>query len=261
MKKNFLFLLLLILSPVFSHAQNVENIAGIGAQLILDTAGGYTMPRIFSLVPNSPAYQSLNATDYIIKVNDISCKDKTIEEVVALIRGVVGTSVKITTGDTKEGKNPKNFTLTRVGMQIPVAQPAAPPPDPATTFFEACDNEAKQLKKNGVEIIKTFNSECGNFFFNFNAESGMYRIRVFTMEEKGKGAYTPSFSATAKVFDGDNEAGATELARSGATDKNSYMVAQLDGAVTFKRTCVGVVGIIIHDDIKKCRGMYVIVYK
>src|SRR4051812_48383574 len=99
--KKFLFsIFFMALSGACLHAQ---VIAGIGAQLTLDTTGGYTMPRIFSLVPRSPAYDALNATDYIIKVNDVLCKNKTIEDVVALIRGAEGTPVKITTAFTKEG--------------------------------------------------------------------------------------------------------------------------------------------------------------
>lgn len=259
MKKYLSFLILLLCISSISFAQGIQNIAGIGAQLIIDTTGGYTMPRIFALVPNSPAYQSLNATDYIMKVDDVSCRNKTIEEVVAMIRGEAGTKVKITTAPAKNGHHAKDTVLLRVGMQVPVANNA--PPDPLAAFNEACESEVRQLKKNGVEVIKTFNSDCGNYFFNFNAESGKYRVRVITMEEKAVNPNAPVPNTAAKVYDGDNEAGAVALIKSGSVDKGSYATTQLEGGITFNKSCVGVISITMHDDLKKCKGMYIIVYK
>ena len=257
MKKHLLTILFfLVMLPAF--AQNI--IGGIGAQLFLDTAGGFTMPRIMSLIRNSPAYDTLKATDYIMKVDDVSCKDKTIEEIVGMIRGEAGTKVKITVADTKQGARPREYTLTRASMQV-AAPPNAAPPDPVPAFNAACDNEVKQLKKKGFEIIKTYTSECGNFFFNFNAVAAAYHVHVYTMEEKGAGANAPAFYATAKVFDGDHEADATELSKLPSTTTGAAATGHLEGTVTFKRDCVGVVGITIHDDVKKCKAMYVIVYK
>ena len=256
MKKILLFFLFTNLVLTASVAQ---NIGGIGAQLFLDTAGGHTMPRIQGLVPNTPAYQYLNATDYIIKVDGVSCKDKTIEEVVAMIRGEAGTNVKITVADTKEGKRPRDYDLQRVGMQLPASAP--PPPDPLTAFNTDCENEVKLLKRQHSEIVKALTSDCGDFFFNFNAEKGQYHICVLAMEEKGTTANTPGFYATAKVFDGDNEAAAIPLSKAAPKDGGKYVAAQLEGTVTFKKTSVGTIAINIHDDVKKCRGMYIIVYK
>jgi hypothetical protein len=265
MKKCLFFLILILFINIISFAQGIQNIAGIGAQLILDTVGGYSMPRIFALVPNSPAYQSLNATDYIVKVDNVSCRNKTIEEVVALIRGEVGTNVKITTAPTKDGSHSKDTVLIRVGMQVPVANnaPQSPPnpPDPLTAFNDACENEAKQLKKTGVEVIKTYNSDCGNYFFNFNAETGKYRVRVITMEEKSVDPNSPAPGTTAKVYDGDNENGAVTLIKTGSSDKSSYTTTQFEGGISFNKPCVGVISITVHDDLKKCKGMYIIVYR
>ncbi len=250
--KKIIFFLLFFIGC--NNIANAQVIAGIGAQLILDTTGGYTMPRIFSLVPRSPAYAALNATDYIIKVNDVPCKNKTIEDVVALIRGVEGTPVKITTAHTKDGINAKDTSLIRVSIQI------GNQPDPVAAFNEACETEANQLKKSGSEIIKTFNSDCGNYFFNFNADAGVYHIRMYTLDSREKPTDKSAFSATEKVFDGDNEAGAIELTKQEPKAGNP-IVAQLEGTITFKRSCVGVVGITINDDVKKCRALFITVYK
>ncbi|MCD6011577.1 MAG: ctpB [Flavipsychrobacter sp.] len=239
----------------FTVSSFAQTIGGIGAQLFTDTTGGFTMPRILSLVPNSPAYDSLRATDYIIKVNGASCKNKTIEEVVAMIRGIAGTKVHITVADTKQGARPREYDLTRVSIQV------AGPPDPVPAFNAWCENEAAQLKKKGFEIVKTFTSDCGNYFFNFDAEAGGYRIRVYSMEEKGPGASTPGYTAAAKVFDAGNEPSAVQLARSPSTESGTSTINQLDGSVTLNRDCIGNIGIAITGDQNKCKALYIIVYR
>ncbi len=247
---KYLIAFLFILTSVQCQAQ---NIGGIGAQLIMDTTGGWTMPRIFSLVPGSPAYDSLRATDYIISVNDISCRNKTIEEVVALIRGEAGTMVTVTTANTKEGEAPRVHQLKRVGMNIP--QPA----DPKDAFFANCDNAVKALKQTGATIVKTFNSDCGNYFFNFDGAAGKFHIRIIAMtdpaDKSGLG-----FRISGKVFDNEHESEATDL---GIIDSKKGVngAAQTEGSVSFTKDCVGTIAVTIHDDNKKCHAMYVVIYK
>jgi hypothetical protein len=245
MKKYLLSILYLLILALPSLAQ---NIAGIGAQLMIDTAGGFTMPRIISLVQKTPAWDSLKPNDYIISVNDISCRNKTIEEVVSLIRGEAGSIVKIAVADTKQGARTKEYNLKRVSMQIA---------DPATAFYANCDNEAKQLKRNGATIIKTYNSDCGNFFFNFDAGNGSYHIRITTLAENPDGTNPPRYTLSAKVFDSDHESDAITFGNPETKDG----ISQLDGTVTFTRNCVGVVSLNITGDLKKCLAMYVMVYK
>ncbi len=254
MNKLILAIFLFLTVSVSAIAQNI--IGGIGAQLFLDTVNGFTMPRIMSLVPGSPAYDTLKATDYIMSVNGVSCKDKTIEEVVSLIRGEAGTKVHIKVADTKQGVRPREYDLTRVSINT------GAPADPIPAFNSWCDEQAKQLKKKGFEIIKTFNSDCGNYFFNFNAESGGYRVQVYTMEDKGSGTYTPGFTLSAKVYDGNNEAGAVSLNAIPPVQAGNTAIAQSAGTITFSKDCVGVVGITItNNDAKKCKAMFVTVYR
>ena len=224
-------------------------------KFFIDTAAGHTLPRIQALIPNSPALGKLKATDFIMSVNDVSCKDKTIEEVVSQIRGEVGTNVHITVADNHDGDHPRTYDIPRVSIQL------APPADPSTAFFTYCDNEVKTLRNKGVEIVKTFNSDCGNFFFNFEAEPREYHVRVMTMEVKGTGTYTPGFYPTARVFENDNEASAVDIAKVAPHDGGNFMVAQLYGDINFKKSCVGVVSINLHDDASKCHSMFVVVYK
>ncbi len=247
---KYLIAFLLLIASTRCQAQ---NIGGIGAQLILDTTGGWTMPRIFSLIPGSPAYDSLRATDYIMKVNDFDCRDKTIEDIVSHIRGEAGTMVTVVTANTKEGQAPRIHELKRVGMNIP--QPA----DPKDAFFANCDNAVKSLKKTGATIIKTFNSDCGNYFFNFDGSNGKFHIRIIAMtdpaDKSGSG-----FQISARVFDNDHESDATDL---GSLDSKNAVsgAAQTEGSVSFTKDCVGTIAISVHDDNKKCHAMYVMVYK
>lgn len=246
MKKNFLLLFFLLL---FGNVQ-AQNIGGIGAQLIVDSTDGYTMPRIYSLIQRSPAWDSLRATDYIIKVNDVSCKNKPLEDIVAMIRGVAGTSVKITTADTKEGKSPRDHTLVRVSMQVAGV-------DPTATFYDACDKETEALRKSGSEVLKTFNSDCGNYFFNLNADAGTYHVRAFFMADKSN----TSAPAKTKVFDNDNEKEAVTLAVTSSSNKGDYTVVQQDGTITFRRDAVCTISVTFPDGGKRCAAMYIVVYK
>ena len=250
MMKKYLIALVLVIT---CGAASGQNIAGIGAQLIMDTTGGWSMPRIFALVQGSPAYDSLRATDYIIEVNGTSCKDKPLDAIVALIRGEAGTTVTVTTANTKEGEAPRKHELRRVGMNVP--QPA----DPKDAFLSACSADVKTLKKSGKNIVKTFNSDCGDFFFNFDGGNAQFHIRIYALtdvaDKSGKG-----FTASARVFDNDHEADAISIpALDAKTAVNG--VAQTEGAITFTRDCVGTIGISMHDDDKKCRALFVVVYK
>lgn len=253
MKKHLTTIFIILITSCSSLAQN--TIGGIGAQLIIDTSGGYTMPRIMSLVQGSPAYDKLKATDFIMSVNGTSCKDKSIEDVVGMIRGVAGTTVHITVADTKLGAHPREYDLIRVAMQV------AGPPDPVPAFNNWCENDLSRLKKTGFEIIKTFPSDCGNYYFNFDAEAGGYYIRVYSMEEKVSGTHIAGYTISAKVFDASNELQAKQLNPSPSVEVDNTKILQLNGSITFNRDCVGNVAITIGDDTKKCKAIFVAVYR
>ena len=252
MNKIFLTLLLSFISILPAMGQDI--IGGIGAQLILDTAGGHTMPRIFRTIPNTPAYDSLNATDYIIKVNGISCRDKTMNEVVNMIRGKAGTTVHITVADTKQGEHPRSYNLARVGMNVPA------PPDPVAAFNKWCDQEANSVRGKGFTLIRSFSSDCGNYFFNFNAERGSYHVRLYTLIV-GTGKSKKAFTASAKVFNSDHEDKAITLKPLPPVQQGNITVAKSEGVITFNSEGIGAISTSIQDNAKKCRAMYIIVYK
>lgn len=256
MRKYFITVSLII-SAAISFAQ--QQFGGIGAQLFLDTMGGHTMPCVQGMLPNSSADKYLKATDFIIKVNGISCLDKNMQEVVGMIRGEVGTTVKITVADTKEGKNPREYDMVR-GAITSAPAPGSAPVDPAIAFNAQCETEVARMKKGGSQIIKTFPSECGNYFFNFNAEAHAYHIKVMALQDKETDAANP-FSLSVRVFDNANEASATQLPEYGVKDAGASGRIDINGEITFKKECVATINVIPHNDVKKCRAMYIVVYK
>jgi len=246
------YLIAFFLFLSFASAASAQMLGGIGAQLILDTAGGTTMPRIMTLIPHTPADSYLHATDYIMSIDGISCKDKTIEEVVSMIRGDTGTHLKIVVADTKEGKRPRNYDLTRRAL------PGIAPLDPIEAFNAWCNNEVQLLKAKRASIIKTYNATCGDRFFNFEAEARNYHVLVMTMEDKDASV---ADHATARVFDNDNEATAIALAQMDPHDQGKTIIARCGGGVTFSKACVGAVNVQMHGDVSKCHGIYVVVYR
>jgi hypothetical protein len=253
--QKILWLLVCICIAIHSNAQNT---GGIGAMLAIDSSEGYRMPIIRKVLPNSPAAASLKDSMFILKVNETSCRDKTIEEVVGMIRGEAGTHVKLTAADNKQGRHAKDYDLIRAV----IAQPGAPPTDIVTAFNNECDNGVKLLKKQGRDIVQTFTSECGDFYFNFNAGPGTYHVRVFTIAE-GTGPQGTGANAQAKISDSNNEPGTVQLTLTGIRGTNNAHIVQLDGEITFGKTGVGTIGIQIdrQADISKCKAMYIVVYK
>jgi hypothetical protein len=254
---KFLITIVLLLSVTAARAQ---NIAGIGAQLLMDTTGGYTVPRIAGLVAGSPADNVLKATDYIIMINGVSSKNVPLDEVVGMIRGEAGTHVSIIVADTKEGKRPRTYMLTRVGMQMAGGAQQAPP-DPTAVFYEWCDARVKELTAKGASILKTYNSACGNYFFNFDATPGEYHVCIYSMEVKGSDGYNQGHTTAARVFDNEHEADATKINKTELQTVGNMLVSTTEGEAIFKKSGVGVVNTQVVDDHYKCHNMYVVVYR
>lgn len=255
--KIILFVLsFVLLGVVSSHAQ---NIGGIGAMLAIDSSGDSRLPVIRNILPNSPAAGTLKENLFILKVNDVSCKNKTIEEVVGLIRGAVGTHVKLQAADNKEGKHTIDYDLVRAVIQQPPSNSAGI--DPVTAFNTWCEAEVKLLRRKEHEIVKTFESECGNYFFNFNAsEPGIYHTRMYTLEDKSVSA---SFAATASVADANNEADAKTLAKGSPYLASWGIVTTSQGDIQIKRPGVGLISVKITPLTQepKCKALFIAVYK
>ena len=241
---------------------SAQNIGGIGAMLNIDSADGYTMPRILKMVPASPAAVSLKEGWYILTVNGTSCKDKNIQDVVGLIRGEVGTHVILSVADNKQGKNATDKDMMRI--ILPQAQDNTVNTDNTQPFYDWCEGEAKQLRKQRHLVVKTFNSECGDYFFNFNADTGTYHLELFTMEAKAQNASPGHVSEVkARIFDNRNESAAIWLKAAASTDMGDYTKGMLSGDIHFSRPGVGVVSTTLPaaGAAGKCMAMYIVVYK
>ncbi|MES2702345.1 MAG: PDZ domain-containing protein [Bacteroidota bacterium] len=258
LRSLFLLLLFCLTSGYVECGAQVTG--GIGAVLKLDTAkDGTTLPRIQNVVPGSPAAQSLKDGLYIVAVNDLQCKNESLEKIVGAIRGEVGTKVSIAVTEDQKGKHAKAYVLVRAAIQQP--GPGTQPADPTEAFYAECDAAAKKLKREGNSIVKTFTSECGSYFFNFDADAGKYVVKLMVLNAKGTGAN--GFETNAKVFNGSNEPAATVLKAIAAQDRGALSINTLTGEISFSAESVGVVSVDIKPlaDVTKCKAMYLLVYK
>jgi PDZ domain-containing protein len=240
---------------------SAQNIGGIGAQLSIDSSDGFKLPMVIKMVPNSPAAVSLKEGLYILSVNGNSCRDKSIQDVVALIRGEVGTHVILSVADNKQGSNTSDKDMVRI--ILPQAQDDNAGAADVQAFNDWCENEVKEIHKKRHVIVKTFNSDCGDFYFNFNADTGRYLAEVYILEDKGSGGSGTAFVATAKIFNNKNEADAADLVKIPSGEQGRFNKLHLHGQISFTRAGVGVINTQIHalGDVKKCMAMYIVVYK
>jgi hypothetical protein len=251
--KNFSITILVTILSCFSAFS--QSIGGIGAQLKLDSSGGHTIPVIQKLVPNSPAAASLKENYFIIKVDGNDTKDKSIEAVVGWIRGNVGTPVKMTVADNKAGKHSEEYTLVRASI-------AAPPDnagiDPVNSFYAACESEVKQMKRKGTTIIKTFNSECGDYFFNFDGEAGSYSVRMWILQDiQG----TDKNKATVRVFENNDEKNAILMGNAQIKLMGGNNATELSAIASFRRETVATISVQLNENSKNCRAIFIVVTK
>jgi hypothetical protein len=218
--------------------------------LKLDTLkDGHTLPLIQSVVPESPAAQMLKAGQYIFSVDGTTCKDLALDQVVAHIRGEVGTRVKLTVDADAQAKHPVAYELVRA----PIQQQQMPT-DPVEAFNMGGELEVKRLRREGHSIINTYTSECGSYFFNFNAEKATYIVRLMTLEG------TSTNSLRAKVQDGDNEATAITLVSPTPGVPANYSIQE--GKISFNRETVGTIALqLAKGKEADCKAIFIIVYQ
>ncbi len=106
------------IEPRGTQQQNEQlrgDFEGIGAQVnqVQDNV------VIVAPIPGSPAEKAgIKAGDIILKVNDQDVKGKSVDDVVALIRGPKGTQVKVTVMRVGQDQ-PLVFTITRAKIDLP----------------------------------------------------------------------------------------------------------------------------------------------
>jgi len=244
--KAFLPLVLIF----FALASQAQTIGGIGAQLKLDTTkAGFTLPVILSAADNSPAAKAgLKAGTYIIAVDGQACKNLDLEKAVGKIRGNAGSNVTLTVADNPEGKNATDLQLTRANIQV------VAPPDAFSSFSDECDKAVDELKKAGYKIVKNVNSDCGDYFFSFDAEAYTYHVAVIAIAAKA-GAMPPDVW----LYDSQNELGASKLKVANKTEQELAVIYTFDGHIDMKARKVGVVKTLTGG--ASCKAMRIVVYR
>ena len=242
-------ILSILLTAVYlcSHAQ---TIGGIGATLKLDTTkAGFTLPVILSVADNSPAAKAnLKKGDYIIAVDGQPCKDLGLEKSVEKIRGNAGTSVTLSISDNPGGVNAKDYQLTRATIQV------VAPPDPFTSFSDECDKAVDELKKAGYKIVKNVNSDCGDYFFSFDADAYTYHVAVIAISAK-TGAIPPGVW----LYESNNESKAAKLKVVNTSEQDRAVIYTFDGHITMKARSVGIVKTLTSG--ASCKAIRVVVYR
>lgn len=227
-----------------------QTIGGIGATLKLDTTkAGFTLPTILAIADNSPAAKAqLKKGSYIIAVDGTPCKNLDLEKAVEKIRGNAGTSVTLTIADNPEGVNAKDYQLTRATIQI------VAPPDPSTAFSDECDKAVDELKKAGYKIVKNVNSDCGDYFFSFDADAHTYHVAVIAIATKA-GAVPPGVW----LYDSNNEKGAEKLKLANTSEQDKAVIYTFDGHIEMKGRSVGIVKTLTSG--ASCKALRIVVYR
>ena len=92
------------------------NFGGIGAELGTNTAGNIV---VIAPLPGTPAAKAgLKPEDAVLAVNGSSTDTMNVDDVVNIIRGAVGTTVKLSILRAGWAK-PQDFTMTRENIQVP----------------------------------------------------------------------------------------------------------------------------------------------
>jgi len=246
MKYSILAIILFFCS--FTTGTFAQTTGGIGATLKLDTTqNGTTLPQIQSILPGSPAAaRKLQAGWYIVSVNGQPCQNKSLEDVVGGIRGAEGTTVKLEIADNPQAKKTIEYTLVRATIQTN----NAPLPDPKDAFVQVCEQDVKLLKRNGHSIAKAVSSNCGDYYFSFDATEGNYTVKLL--------ALAPTNSISAVVYDSRTESVTTALV---PQNTNNATTTTLTANVAMTPNSAGVVSVIVKEPNTNCKGMYIIVYK
>ena len=163
MKAKLIFAAMLsgLLLASASHAQ--ESFAGIGVML----AERHQAFEIIHIIPNTPASKAGLSEGLVIdKIDGTSTEGKLLRDCVEMLRGPVGTKVKLELIDTVNGRT-NTVELTRETIPVRAADPPAKSPRPAI-YDEKADG-GKQIadalavaKKDNKRVLLQFGANwCG----------------------------------------------------------------------------------------------------
>jgi carboxyl-terminal processing protease len=144
------------------------NFGGIGAEL-----GTNIKNEIVIVAPlkGTPAESAgLKAQDIVAGINGSSTEQLTVDQAVNLIRGQIGTSVKLTIMRSGWDKT-KDFSITRENIQVPIVD-FEMKGDIAHVSLHQFDQTANQLVYNA--LVKAMNQNAKGIVFDLRDDPGGY---------------------------------------------------------------------------------------
>ena len=142
---------------------------GLGIEVSMESG----VVKVIAPIDNTPASRAgVKAGDYIVKINDIQVQGKTLMEAVNLMRGPVGTSIKITIR-RKGLKKAKIFEITREIIEIQSVVSKVIDDEIGYLRLRAFnENSGEQLKKE-ISSIEKNNKLLGYIFDLRNNPGGL----------------------------------------------------------------------------------------
>ncbi len=219
---------------------------GIGAEIALRS----NQPTIVQVLDNNPAKAAgLLAGDVITKINDQSVSGQSVDQVVAKIRGDVGTTVKV---EVARNGQPLTFTITRANVNNPSVQTSVSNGLGIMTvsrFDEGTADESRQaaqtFKGQGVKaVILDLRDNGGGYLDAAQAVAGLWLNDKVVVSEKTNGKTVSTLYSTSNpvlaglptvVLVNGNSASASEIV-TGALKDNK--VATVIGVKTFGKGSV-----------------------
>jgi carboxyl-terminal processing protease len=144
------------------------NFGGIGAELGTDAKNEIVIVAPLKGTPAESA--GLKAQDIVTGINSSSTDQMTVDQAVNLIRGQIGTSVKLTIMRNGWDK-PKDFSITRENIQVPIVD-FEMKGDIAHISLHQFDQTADQLVYNA--LVKAMNQNAQGIVFDLRDDPGGY---------------------------------------------------------------------------------------
>jgi carboxyl-terminal processing protease len=219
---------------------------GIGAEIALRN----NVPTVVGVLDNNPAKAAgLQNGDVIVKINGDAVTGQTVDQVVAKIRGDVGTSVKL---DITRGGQAMTFTITRATVNNPSVASSVSNGLGIMTISRFDEKTADQartaaqsFKSQGVKaVILDLRDNGGGYLDAAQAVAGLWLNDKEVVSEKTNGKTVDTLYSTSNPILADiptvvlvngNSASASEIVTGALKD---YKVATIIGDKTFGKGSV-----------------------
>ncbi|MFZ1250719.1 MAG: S41 family peptidase [Candidatus Microsaccharimonas sp.] len=233
-------------SKEFNNSLTGNIGGGIGVEVGMRNA----VPTAVRVLQNNPAEKAgLQINDNIIKVNDESTENLTLDEVVSKIRGEAGTTVKLT---VNRGGEEKEFNITRAEVNNPSAYGEVKDGVGVLTITRFDDNTAslarevaRSFKQQNVKaVVLDLRGNGGGYVTAAQAVAGIWLDNQLVTTERQNGRVTEELKSTGSpilngvptvVLVNASSASASEIVAGALHD---HKVARLMGETTFGKGSV-----------------------